>query len=111
VASAAETDARVAAVRERRAARGLPPPAFDALIQQVVVDRRAADVAADWEAATEGAIRAADIVDSPFLLLAPSPEEAAEELLRRSERWGITSWCTHAPSGPALAEVMAVIRS
>jgi probable F420-dependent oxidoreductase len=111
VASAAETDARVAAVRERRAARGLPPPAFDALIQQVVVDRRAADVAADWEAVTEGAIRAADIVDSPFLLVAPSPEEAAEELLRRSERWGITSWCTHAPSGPALAEVMAVIRS
>ena len=54
-----------------------------------------------------GAIRAADIVDSPFLLAATRADEAAAELLRRRDRWGITSWCTHAPSGPALAEVAA----
>jgi probable F420-dependent oxidoreductase len=111
VASADLTEERVAAVREARAARGLPPPTFDALLQQVVVDREAQDVAADWEAATHGAILAADIVDSPFLLAAPTPQEAAAELLRRSERWGITSWCTHAPSGPALAEVAKAVRS
>jgi probable F420-dependent oxidoreductase len=111
VASAAETDARVAVVRKRRAARGLPPPTFDALLQQVVVDRQAVDVAADWETATEGAIRASDIVDSPFVLVAPSAQDAAEELLRRAERWGITSWCTHAPSGAALAEVAAAVRA
>ena len=32
-------------------------------------------------------------------------------LLRRSERWGITSWCAHAPSGPALAQVATAVRS
>jgi hypothetical protein len=36
---------------------------------------------------------------------------AAEELVRSAERWGITSWCTHAPSGPALARVIAEVRS
>jgi probable F420-dependent oxidoreductase len=111
VASAAQTDARVLAVREARAVRGLPPPIFDALLQQVVVDREPEEVAAAWEAETQGAIMAAEIVDSPFLLVAPSVEEAAAELLRRSERWGITSWCTHAPSGPALAEVAKAVRS
>ena len=112
MASAVQTDARVAAVR--RAPRRLAasrPATFDALLQQVVVDRQAQDVAAEWEAATEGAIRASEIVDSPFLLIAPSLKEAAEELLRRSERWGITSWCTHAPSGPALAQVAAAVRA
>jgi hypothetical protein len=37
-------------------------------------------------------------------------QEAAAELLRRRDRWGITSWCTHAPSGPALAEVLRAVR-
>jgi probable F420-dependent oxidoreductase len=111
VASAAQTDARVAAVREARAARSQPPPAFDVLLQQVAVDREPEDVAAAWEAETQGAIRAADIIDSPFLLIAPSVAEAVAELVRRSERWGITSWCTHAPSGRALAEVAKAVRS
>jgi probable F420-dependent oxidoreductase len=111
IASAEQTDASVAAVRRAREARGLPAPVFDALLQQVVVDRPAEDLAAAWEAETQGAIRASDIVGSPFLLAAPSVEEAAAELLRRSERWGITSWCTHAPSGPALAEVAKAVRT
>jgi probable F420-dependent oxidoreductase len=111
LASTEQTDARVDAVRSSRATRGLPPPTFDALLQQVIVDREPEDVAAAWEAHTEGAIRAADIVDSPFLLVAPSVEEAAAALLRRSERWGITSWCTHSPSGPALAAVAKAARS
>jgi probable F420-dependent oxidoreductase len=111
LASPEQTDARVDAVRSGRATRGLPPPTFDVLLQQVIVDREPEDVAAAWEAQTEGAIRAAEIVDSPFLLVAPSVEEAAAALLRRSERWGITSWCTHSPSGPALAAVAKAVRS
>jgi probable F420-dependent oxidoreductase len=111
VASAAQTDARVTAVREARAARGLPPPAFDVLLQQVVVDREPEEVAAAWETETAGAVSAAEILDSPFLLVASSVEAAARELLRRSERWGITSWCTHAPSGRALAEVAKAVRA
>ena len=111
VASAAERTPAWPPSRERRAARGLPPPAFDALIQQVVLDRTAADVAADWEAATAGAIRAADIVDSPFLLVAPSAGRGGRGAAAAPRPVGITSWCTHAPSGPALADVAAVVRA
>jgi probable F420-dependent oxidoreductase len=111
IASAADTDARVAVVQRARAAHGLPPARLDALLQQVVLDRTAADVAAEWEAESGGAIRADDVADSPFLLAATSAEEAAAELLRRRERWGITSWCTHAPSGAALAAVIPAVRA
>jgi probable F420-dependent oxidoreductase len=110
IASAALTDERVALVRDVRAARGLPPARLDALLQEVVLDRTPDEVAAAWEAETAGAIRAADIVDSPFLLAARGAEAAAQELLARRERWGITSWCTHAPSGRALAEVIRAVR-
>ena len=106
----ATVDERVRLVRELRAAQGLPPATFDALLQQVVLGRTPDDVAADWEKESQGAIAATDIADSPFLLVAPTPQEAAAELLRRRDRWGITSWCTHAPSGPALAEVIRAAR-
>jgi probable F420-dependent oxidoreductase len=111
LASPTDTDARVRGVQAARERRGLPPARLDALLQTVLLDRGADDLAAEWEKESGGAIRAEDIVDSPFFLAARSAEDAADELLRRSERWGITSWCTHAPGGPALAEVMKVIRS
>jgi len=38
-----------------------------------------------------GKTKAADIVASPFFLAAPTAQEAAAELLRRRDRWGITS--------------------
>jgi probable F420-dependent oxidoreductase len=103
-------DERVALVRDLRAARGLPPAALDALLQQVVLGSTPADLAGAWEEESQGSIKAADIVDSPFFLAAPTAQEAAAELLRRRDRWGITSWCTHAPSGPALAEVLRAVR-
>jgi probable F420-dependent oxidoreductase len=103
-------DQRVALVNEVRTEHGLPPATFDALLQQVVLGQTPADVAAEWEKESQGAILAADIVDSPFFLAAPTAQEAAQELLRRRDRWGITSWCTHAPSGRALAEVIQVVR-
>jgi probable F420-dependent oxidoreductase len=104
-------DERVGLVRDLRARQGLPPATFDALLQQVVLGSTPADLAAAWEEESKGAIKADDIVDSPFFLAAPTAQEAADELLRRRERWGITSWCTHAPSGPALAEVLKAVRA
>jgi probable F420-dependent oxidoreductase len=103
-------DERVRLVNEVRARQGLPPAVLDALVQQVVLGSTAADVAAAWEEESQGAIKAAEIVDSPFFLAALTAQEAAAELIRRRDRWGITSWCTHAPSGPALAEVLRAVR-
>ncbi len=107
---AAGVDERVRLVQEVRAGQGLPPATLDALLQQVVLGSTAADVAAEWERESQGAIAAADVVDSPFFLAAPTPQDAAAELIRRRDRWGITSWCTHAPSGRALAEVLRAVR-
>lgn len=110
VASSAETDERVALVRRLRAEHGLPPARLDMLLQQVVVDRDPQQVADEWAAEDDAPYTAADILDSPFLLLATSPQEAADELGRRAQRWGAASWCTHTPSGPALAQVLAAAR-
>ena len=113
IASAADTDARVAG-RPAGAGgswaalrRGSTPCCSRSSLDRTARRRRRRE----WEAESAGAIRAADIADSPFLLAATSVEEAAAELLRRRDRWGITSWCTHAPSGPALADVAAVVRA
>jgi probable F420-dependent oxidoreductase len=111
LASSEQTDGRVDLVRQARRTSGLGPARFDALLQHVVVDRDPEEVAAEFERSTDGRITAASTLDSPFVLLATSPEEAADQLVGRAERWGITSWCTHAPSGPALARVIAEIRS
>jgi len=111
LASSGQTDERVDLVQQARRTRGLAPAGLDALLQQVVVDRDPDEVAAEFERSTDGRITAAATLDSPFVLLAASRKEAAEELVRRAERWGITSWCTHAPSGPALARVIAEVRS
>jgi probable F420-dependent oxidoreductase len=111
LASSEQTDERVDLVRQARRTSRLETPGFDALLQQVVVDRDPEEVAAEFERSSDGRLTAAAILDSPFVLLATSAREAAEELVRRAERWGITSWCTHAPSGRALARVMAEVRS
>lgn len=112
-ADAATTDARVALVRRVAEEHGRTP-VLDALLQTVVLDsdaetsaRRMAD-----EAAGEGHgwFTAELLLDSPFFLFAASPEDAAEELVRRSERWGITVWSTHGPSGEALGRVAAAVR-
>ena len=109
LASAAQTGERVERARTREAV-GLPPARFDALLQRVVVDRDPLEAAAEYERYAEGRITAAAVLDSPFVLLAATPEEAAAELLRRRDRWGISSWCTHPPSGPALAQVIQEAR-
>jgi probable F420-dependent oxidoreductase len=112
-ADAATTDERVAMVREVAAAHDRSPE-LDVLLQQVVVD-------ADPEEAAAEAVRAAAaqgmdwltpelVLDTPFALFAATPQDAAAELVARARRWGVRSWSTHAPWGPALAQVAAAVR-
>jgi probable F420-dependent oxidoreductase len=114
LADAATTDDRVALVREVAAAHGRTPE-LDVLLQQVVVDTEPEKAAE--EAAREAAGHGMDwltpevLLDSPFVLWAASPEDAATELARRAERWGVRCWSTHAPWGPALAQVVAAVRA
>jgi probable F420-dependent oxidoreductase len=114
LADAATTDERVELVRQVAAAHGRSPE-LDALLQQVVVDTDPEKAAA--EAVREAAGHAMDwftpelLLDSPFVLFAASAEAAAAELERRARRWGVRSWSTHAPWGPALAQVAAAVRT
>ena len=109
----ATTDARVRLVREVAAAHGRAPE-LDVLLQQVVLDadpeetataasREAAEHEMDW-------LTPELLLDTPFVLFAGTAEEAAAELVRRERRWGVRSWSTHAPWGPALARVAAAAR-
>ncbi len=111
VASSEQTDERVAGVRAIAAERPGGPPVLDALLQQVVIDRPPEQAAEEFAAVAGGRISAADLLDTPFVLYAASAADAARELQRRAARWGITSWCTHTASGPALADVMAAARA
>ena len=116
MASRAETVERIQLLRDRIATErpaDAPAPVLDALLQQVVVDRPPEQAAAEFAAlfASVGReVSAAELLDSPFVLYAPTPEDAAAELLRRRDAYGITSWATHSASGPALAEVAAQFR-
>jgi probable F420-dependent oxidoreductase len=117
LASQAETVERLDLLRgliEAERPADAAPPVLDALLQQVVVDRPAEQAAEEFAAAFKEAgyddVTVAELLDSPFLLYAPSPEDAAAELLRRRDRYGITSWATHSASGAALGEVSAQFR-
>jgi len=116
MASRAETVERIQLLRDRIATErpaDAPAPVLDALLQQVVVDRPPEQAAGEFAALLAGAGRpvdTAELLDSPFFLYAPTPEDAAAELLRRRDAYGITSWATHSASGPALAEVAAQFR-
>jgi probable F420-dependent oxidoreductase len=113
LASAAETDRRIADLgalltEHRDPAR--PAPVLDALLQRVVVDRPPEQTAEQIAAESEGRLSAAEVLDSPFLLIAASPEEGAAELDRRRRRWGISSCMTHDWGAPGLAAVRAHLR-
>ncbi|WP_088317837.1 TIGR03621 family F420-dependent LLM class oxidoreductase [Kineosporia sp. R_H_3] len=114
LASSAQTDERVAEVRAARAARGQQPATFDVLLQMVSIGQdpteRAEALAAEWAAEGDD-ITAAELLDTPFLLFARTAEDAAAELERRTARWGVSSWCTHTPSGVPLAQVAAAYRA
>ena len=114
LADAATTDDRVGLVREVAAAH-CRDPELDVLLQQVVVDtdpekavteasRAAAGQGMDW-------LTPEVLLDTPFVLFAATPEDAAAQLRARERRWGVRSWSTHAPWGPALAEVATAVRA
>ena len=111
---AATTDQRVDLVRRRAAEHGRDPE-LDVLLQSVVLDRDPSEAAAAMarEAARTGSpsLTAELLLDSPFVLFADSAQDAAREIARRSARWGVTSWSTHAPSADALAAVAAAYRA
>ena len=67
-------------------------------------------LATEWRAEGDE-ITVEDLLDTPFLLFARTAEDAAAELERRTLRWGVSSWCTHTPSGVPLAQVAAAYRA
>lgn len=101
-----ETAQRVEQVRRQAAGRHYEP---DVLLQAVVVDRPPEQAAEELVAAVPH-LTVTEVLDSPFVLLAGSAEEAAEELVRRRDAFGFTSVVAHEPSLEALAAVTAVIR-
>ena len=52
-----------------------------------------------------------EVVPGPPFHLSDARLRSAAELVRRERRWGVRSWSTHAPWGPALARVAAAARS
>jgi probable F420-dependent oxidoreductase len=115
LATAEVVDERVAQVREQAQAAGRPEPVLDVLVQSVQLGRDPREAATELVAgaAAEGAdwFDVEEVLRTPFFLFAASAQDAAEEVARRSERWGITSWSTHAPSAAAMTEVVAAYRS
>jgi probable F420-dependent oxidoreductase len=107
LASAQETDDRVAAVRTGAAGR---PYRSDALLQVVEVGRDPASAAAEI-AAEHPWLSAEQVLDTPFVLLAPDVDDAVDQLLARQARYGFDSVTTHQPNLEALGEVIARYRS
>ena len=115
VADAGVVDERVAEVRHGAAAAGRPEPVLDALVQRVEIvddtEARAAEMASDARDGGSDWFTSEMLLASPFYLFCRSAQDGADELVRRAERWGITSWSTHGPSADAMMQVAAAHRS
>jgi probable F420-dependent oxidoreductase len=102
--TAAGVDARMRLVRDAAGAR-YPHLEINALVQRVVITDDRRDVAAElcrrWPA-----LSAADILDSPYVLVG-TVDQLAESLHARRERWGISYYVTFEPYMEALAPVVA----
>lgn len=59
-------------------------------------------LAAEW-----GAFSAEQLLDTPFVLIARDPSQAAEILLQRHAEFGFDSFTPHEPSLGALGQVIA----
>lgn len=109
LSDASEVDRRLERLRatiETERPGDRPRPVLDSLLQKVVVDTDPEQAAAALVAEYGDGYTVPQVLESPFLLLAATPEDAVDELLRRQKRWGISSWCTHTASVPAFAEVV-----
>lgn len=107
LASAEEARARVEDVRRLAAGRAYRS---DVLLQVVDVSRDPDEVAVELAAAIPP-MSPADVLDSPFVLLAPGPAAAADELRRRQEVYGFDEVTTHQSNLEALGEVIAAYRA
>lgn len=105
--SGAETVQRVEAVRREAGGRRYRS---DVLLQRVQIDCDPEEAAAEIAGAVPG-LSVDQILDTPFVLLAPDADHAAEELRRRRVRYGFDSVTTHEPNMEALGRVMAAYRS
>jgi probable F420-dependent oxidoreductase len=105
--SGAETVQRVEAVRREAGGRRYRS---DVLLQRVQIDCDPEEAAAEIAGAVPG-LSVDQILDTPFVLLAPDADHAAEELRRRRVRYGFDSVTTHEPNMETLGRVMAAYRS
>jgi len=108
VCSAAETAQRVAEVRRQAGGR---PYRSDVLLQWVVIGRDPEDAAAELAAAAGGQLSVAQLLDTPFVLLAQDAGDAVAQLRRRQQVYGFDSVTTHQPSLEPLGEVIAAYRA
>jgi probable F420-dependent oxidoreductase len=104
VFSAAETAQRVDEVRRQAGGR---PYRSDALLAWVVIGRDPEQAAAEIAAAASGHLTVAQLLDTPFALLAQDVGHAVAELRRRQQVYGFDSVTTRQPNLEALGEVIA----
>ena len=104
--SAAETRRRVLEVREHAAGRAYRS---DALLQAIVIGEDPAAAAARL-AAEFGTVRAEQLLDTPFVLLARDRSHAADLLAERHEQFGFDSFTTHEPHLDALGQIIGIDR-
>ena len=106
IASAANTERRVAEVRELAAGRTYRS---DALLQAVVIGEEPQDAAARLASEFE-TVTSEQLLDTPFVLLARDPAHAAQLVAERHERFGFDHFITHEPYLPALGLLIAAYR-
>jgi probable F420-dependent oxidoreductase len=107
MSTAAQTRDRVAEVRRQAGGRAYRS---DVLLQAVVVDEDPTDAAARIAASAPG-LTPEQLLDSPFVLLARDPEEAADELRHRRQAYGFDSITTHQPHLEAHGRVISAYRA
>jgi probable F420-dependent oxidoreductase len=110
VCSGEELDERVALVGRLRERLDRPAGGLDMLVQQVVLDRDPEQSAAQVAAENGDRETVQRLLDAPSFLFARTAADAAAQLVRRSRRWGIDSWCVHQPSMAAMARVVEAVR-
>lgn len=106
VASAADTERRVAEVRDIARDR---PYRSDALVQIMMIGEDPAAAAARF-AAEFPSISAEQLLDTPFVVLARDRAHAAELITERHERFGFDSFTTHEPHLETLGMLISASR-
>lgn len=104
--SAGQVDRHVGLVREAAAASGRPTPAFEALVQRLVIteDREAALA----PLAERTGLPVGDLLDVPYVL-AGTVEQIVAELQRHRERWGITRYVVWADALDEAGRILAAL--